>query len=127
MMIRPATHESAATVLLGAETQGKATSETIAGASAAANDELLRRVRQFLIGSNLPGLRHIVVEVEGDTVVLWGSVRMFYEKQLAVRLSRRVAGVIQVVDLIEAWGYMPRAERKGTGVRPAVRNSLDQG
>jgi osmotically-inducible protein OsmY len=126
MMIRPAIHESTATVVDRAETRGSSTSETIAGASAAANDELLQRVRLFLIGSNLPGLRHIAVEADGDTVILRGSVRTFYEKQLAVRLSRRVAGVIQVVDEIEAWGYMPRAEREGTDARQAARNSLDR-
>ncbi len=89
----------------------------------AAND-LSQRVRLFLIGSNVPGLRHIAVEVEGTTVTLRGAVRTFYEKQLAVRLCRRVAGVIQVIDLVEAVGYRPRGEREGTDVHPPAKPLL---
>ncbi len=89
-------------------------------AEAVTDEDLRRRVRLFLIGSNLPGLRHIEPEVHGDTVILKGSVRTFYEKQLAVRLSRRVAGVIHIVDSIEASGYPPRSEPARSSHRPAA-------
>ena len=92
-----------------------------AAANRAGQDgDLQQRVRLFLEASNLPGLRHIQVEVQDDTVILRGQVRTFYEKQLASRLSRRVAGVIHVVDSIEVRGYVPRIEPGRTKSR---RNS----
>ena len=50
------------------------------------------------------------VEVDGDTVVVRGQVQTFYERQLAVEFSRRVAGVIRVADWIEVRGYTPRLD-----------------
>jgi osmotically-inducible protein OsmY len=67
-------------------------------AGQAADEDLRRRVRLFLAGSNRPGLRHVEVTVDGDTVLLSGKLNSFYEKQLANELSRRVAGVIRVDD-----------------------------
>lgn len=63
--------------------------------------DLARRVKNFLAGRNLPGLRRLEIEVDGNSVVLRGTVRTFYEKQLAVHCCQRVAGVINVVDGIE--------------------------
>jgi hypothetical protein len=77
------------------------------------DEELRQRVQLFLLGSNLPNLRHLAVEVSGDTVILCGHVRTFYEKQLAIGLSRRVAGVIHIVDRIEVESYSPRVEPSG--------------
>jgi hypothetical protein len=74
------------------------------------SESLGQRVRLFLAASHVPGLRRVEVEVVGDTVTLRGRVRTFYEKQLAARLVRHVAGVIHVVDLVEARGYTPRVE-----------------
>lgn len=52
----------------------------------------------------MPALRRIRVDMAGDTVILAGRVRTFYERQIAVERSRRVAGVIQVDDRIEVVG-----------------------
>ena len=76
-------------------------------APAELDDDLAQRVRLFLASSNIPALRHLSVEVEKDTVLLRGQVQTYYEKQLAVEFSRRVAGVIRVVDWIEVRGYTP--------------------
>lgn len=50
--------------------------------------------------ANQPALRHAGVEVKGDSVVLTGSVRTFYEKQMATEFVRRVAGVVSIVNSI---------------------------
>jgi len=82
-------------------------------------EDLKRRVQLFLESYNIPGLRHLTVEVDGDTVLLRGRVGTFYEKQLAGKCSRRVAGVIHVVDLIEVASYAPRLDgRSGETWRP---------
>ena len=74
-------------------------------------EDLRRRVVLFLASCNVPGLRHLTVKVDGDTVLLSGRVKTFYEKQLATECSRRVAGVIHVVDLVEVVEYAPRKEK----------------
>jgi len=71
---------------------------------------LSQRVSLFLAASNIPALKHLSVEVDGDTVLLRGSVRTYYEKQLAAEFSRRVAGVIRLANLIEVRGYAPRVD-----------------
>jgi len=73
------------------------------------NDDLRRRVQLFLHNSNLPGLRHINIDVDGGHVVLSGQVQTFYERQLAGEFSRRVAGVLQVSDQLEVRGYAPHS------------------
>jgi osmotically-inducible protein OsmY len=67
-------------------------------------DDLELRVRNFLDGRNIPGLRRLGVAVKAGQVTLHGRVRTFYEKQLALHCCQRVAGVIQVVDAIEVGG-----------------------
>jgi osmotically-inducible protein OsmY len=68
-------------------------------------DDLRRRILNFLAGRNLPGLRHVDVEVTEGVVMLSGRVRSFYEKQLANHCCRRVAGVHEVVDSIDVATY----------------------
>lgn len=68
---------------------------------AAPGDELTRRVRLFLASADIPSLRRIRVDIVGDTLVLSGRVCTFYERQMALARSRRVAGVIEVDDQIE--------------------------
>ena len=73
---------------------------------------LRRRVRLFLDGSNLPSLRFVRVEVDGDVIRLRGKVRSFYEKQMAVQLVSRVAGVIRVIDQIDVPAMNSFARRR---------------
>jgi osmotically-inducible protein OsmY len=65
---------------------------------APADRDLLRRVRTFLSTSHRPGLRSLQVEAHGGVVRLRGNVRTFYEKQLSAQLTRRVAGVVRLID-----------------------------
>jgi hypothetical protein len=74
------------------------------------DQELQQRVQLFLSTANVPALRHVQVQVDGDQVVLRGAVHTYYEKQLALEFSRRVAGVIHVVDEIEVPDYAPLAD-----------------
>jgi osmotically-inducible protein OsmY len=62
--------------------------------------ELERRVFQYLLERRMPGLRQVSVEARGGTVTLRGKVRTFYEKQLCNNICRRVAGVMQLQDLV---------------------------
>ena len=92
-----------------------------AGATQQADEQLQQRVRLFLSTSSIPALRRIRVNVEADTVVLAGQVNSFYEKQLAAEFTRRVAGVIHVVDLIDVRSYAPQAPMTRFGHwRPAA-------
>ena len=85
------------------------------------DEQLQQRVRLFLANSNIPSLRRIKVSVDADTVVLAGQVNSFYERQLAVEFTRRVAGVIHVIDLIEVRGYAPQVPMTRFGHwRPAT-------
>ena len=67
-------------------------------------DDLALRVRNFLDGRNIPGLRRLGVTVAAGQVTLYGRVRTFYEKQLAIHCCQRVAGVVHVIDAIEVGG-----------------------
>jgi len=82
--------------------------------SAAYDRDLKRRVEQYLLDRHHPGLRSLDVEACGGTVTIRGKVRTFYEKQLCQNICRRVAGVIDVVDLVEVANgeRSDRAERK---------------
>lgn len=63
--------------------------------------DLERRVIQFLLSKHRPGLRQLEVSAQQGTVVVRGTVRSFYEKQMCHDICRRVAGVIRLVDEIE--------------------------
>jgi hypothetical protein len=63
-----------------------------------ADYELCARVRQFLALQHFPSLRKLDVTACGDTIVLYGSVPSFHERQLAVAFCQRVTGVHHVVD-----------------------------
>ena len=64
------------------------------------DSELERRIRLRFAQSNLPALRRLDVASDDDQVILSGQVATFYERQLAISLSRHVAGVIYVIDNI---------------------------
>ncbi len=74
-------------------------------------EELRQRIRLFLAGSHIPGLRQVRVDLDGDTVVLQGEVGTYYEKQMAAQFASRVAGVIRVVDFVEVGAYVPPRPR----------------
>ena len=63
--------------------------------------DLTRRVANYLLGHKLPTLQHIEVESDRGTVTLRGRVHSFYQKQLCINCSRRVAGVMTLIDQID--------------------------
>lgn len=65
------------------------------------DSSLARRVKNYLIGYKMPGLRDVEVEADNGTVTLRGQVHSYYQRQLAIHCCRRVAGVNQLVDELE--------------------------
>jgi osmotically-inducible protein OsmY len=70
--------------------------------------ELASRVRVFLAGLRLPGLRGIAVDIDSGVATVSGTANSFHEKQLATHCCQRVAGVVSVVNEIDV---EPRAAR----------------
>jgi osmotically-inducible protein OsmY len=62
--------------------------------------DLRRRVLNYIVGHKLPTLNRIAVEADRGTVVLRGQVHSYYQKQLCLNCCRRVAGVYQLIDEI---------------------------
>jgi osmotically-inducible protein OsmY len=62
--------------------------------------ELSNRVRVFLAGLRLPGLRGVTVDIDCGVATVGGTVNSFHEKQLATNCCQRVAGVVGVVNEI---------------------------
>jgi osmotically-inducible protein OsmY len=60
--------------------------------------ELESRVRVFLAGLKVPGLRGVTIGVNGGIAIVSGTVSSFHEKQLATHCCQRVAGVVSVVN-----------------------------
>ncbi len=58
------------------------------------------KVQQALSKSPVYALRELVVESEGETLVISGSVSSFYHKQLAQEMVRHVAAHLEVVNTI---------------------------
>jgi len=75
------------------------------------NEDLRRRVVNYLFGHKMPSLRRIRVEADNGTVTLRGKVSTFYQRQLCINCCRRVAGVVQLVDRVEVV-TPPAAEAK---------------
>ena len=71
--------------------------------------DLQRRVANFLMGRQMPGLRHLEVEAHAGVVTLRGKVYTFYEKQLCNQCCRRVAGVLQLVNAVDVVSTTPGA------------------
>ena len=76
--------------------------------SASEDFELARRVKLFLAHQPRPALRHLSVEVQSETVILRGAVTTYYERQLALQCSRRVAGVRGLIDEIVVQEIVPQ-------------------
>ena len=62
--------------------------------------DLQRRVGAFLAGQHRPALRNLHVNAKAGIVTLRGNVPTFYEREIAVRIARRVAGVVKLIDEI---------------------------
>ena len=62
--------------------------------------DLERRVTNYLHSKQMRSLRDVTVDADNGTVVLRGEVGSFYEKQLCLNCTRRVAGVVELVDEI---------------------------
>ena len=71
------------------------------------DQELARRVENFLSTRNYPALRDLKVSVHDGCVVLSGCVSTFHEKQLATSCAQRVAGVLDVINKIDVPGHIP--------------------
>jgi osmotically-inducible protein OsmY len=59
------------------------------------------RAKSALIKSPIFALRELKVAQAGETLLLQGRVKSFYQKQLAQEAVRSVAGTLQVVNAIE--------------------------
>lgn len=64
------------------------------------DDDLKRRIVNFLGQRQIPALRHVEVTVDEGTVVIQGKVSSFYEKQLCLNCCQRVAGVVSIDDQV---------------------------
>ena len=63
--------------------------------------ELKRRVTLFLMQRSVQALRLIRVAAKNGTVILSGTVKTFYERQLCLCCCQRVAGVLHLIDETE--------------------------
>ena len=70
--------------------------------------DLARRVKLFLASQPRPALRYLQVEARGAAVTLRGLVCTFYERQLALQCSRRVAGVRELIDEVMVQDIAPQ-------------------
>lgn len=68
---------------------------------AEADRDLLQRVKGFLHQRGYGPHRTLEINVEQGVVVVQGRVPTFYMRQIAFECIKRVAGVTQVVDLIQ--------------------------
>ncbi len=59
--------------------------------------DLKRRIELFLQQKGVSSLPRLSIEVQGSHVVLQGTVRSFYERQLCL-CCRHVAGVTRLID-----------------------------
>ena len=62
--------------------------------------DLEKRVFQHLHSLNYPALRKLSISADLGKVIVSGTVRSFYERQIAVNSVRQVAGVIKLTDNI---------------------------
>jgi len=66
----------------------------------AANLFVGESVLRHFEGRNFPALTRLDIEADSGTVTLKGTVRTFYQKQMAITLSMQVEGVTKIVDEI---------------------------
>lgn len=64
------------------------------------DDDVHLGVCSFLRSRHFPSLRRLDVQVKQGTVTLSGRVYSYYEKQVALTSSQKVAGVLCLIDCI---------------------------
>src|SRR5262245_30494492 len=69
-----------------------------------ASQELLQRVALFLQQQRLAARGRLILEARCGVVTLAGAVPTFHERQRIYAASRRVAGVVQVIDRLQVAG-----------------------
>ena len=72
--------------------------------TATSNDhdqELKRRIVNYLVSRNRHSLLSLEIDVKNGLVAIKGRVDSFYERQLCINCCQRVAGVIRLIDQIE--------------------------
>lgn len=88
------------------------------------NDQIQDDVRRALADDpRIPYVREIAVEVDGDTVVLRGTVGNFGERHAAVADARRTRGVRYVYDEIHV-RPLDRDKREDAEIRGAALQRL---
>jgi len=65
------------------------------------DDQLARRVHNFLINKQPHGSDRLAVDADGGIITLRGIVSTFYQKQLYIHGAQRVAGVLRVIDELD--------------------------
>lgn len=93
-----------------------------------ADDDLQRRVANFLHSQHFPAFKNLQVDVEGGAVTVCGTVESFYEKQVALNSCQRVAGVLSLIDHILVGAPKPSAivsRVTEDGVREIRLNALE--
>lgn len=65
------------------------------------DQDLKRRIVNFLHQRHVPSLRNIHVDVRDGVATMQGAVESFYHKQLCLNCCQRVAGVVRLIDKIE--------------------------
>ena len=63
--------------------------------------DVLARAQQALSDSTVYALRELVIQSEGDTLVLEGRVGSFYHMQLAQELVRQHAEGVELVNRVQ--------------------------
>ena len=66
--------------------------------SAAADNELQRRIANFLLNRQLPQSSKLRIDAKNGVVTLQGTHRSYYHKQLCINCCQRVAGVVRLID-----------------------------
>jgi osmotically-inducible protein OsmY len=70
--------------------------------TAALSKPLFERIHEALTANpHVPSRRQVRIEAEDGRVVLKGSVRSFFEKQMAQEAVRRIDGVQTIDNLLE--------------------------
>ena len=64
------------------------------------DEELRDCVVRFLSSLHFPSFRELQVDVSNGHVTLSGELNSYYEKQVALKLCKHVAGVLGIIDEI---------------------------